>query len=83
MFISGGNQSSKQLIKRPALTSPTLRQGSTQVGWIAAFVMVPAFLMLGVILWRLEGDKGWRDQAEGLRERLEQEGHRSLGRGRR
>jgi hypothetical protein len=44
------------------------------MGWIAALVMIPALAMLAFMLWRLEGDKGWRDQAEGLRERLEHEG---------
>jgi hypothetical protein len=44
------------------------------MGWIVALVTIPVLVMLGVILWRLEGDKGWRDQAEGLRERLEHEG---------
>ena len=40
------------------------------MGWIAALVTIPALVILGVMLWRLEGDKGWRDEAEGLRERL-------------
>ena len=44
------------------------------MGWIAALVIVSALAMLGVTLWRLGGDRGWRDQAEGLRERLEREG---------
>jgi hypothetical protein len=44
-----------------------------QMGWIAALVMIPALAMLGFVLWRLEGDKGWRDQAEGLRERMDHE----------
>ena len=44
------------------------------MGWIAALVTIPALVMLAVILWRLDGDRGWRDQAEGLRERLEREG---------
>ena len=44
------------------------------MGWIAALVMIPALVMLGAILWRPEGDKGWRDQAEGLRERLQRQG---------
>jgi hypothetical protein len=44
------------------------------MGWIAALVMIPPLIMLSVLLWRLRGDKGWRDQAEGLRERLEHEG---------
>jgi hypothetical protein len=43
------------------------------MGWIAALVTIPALIMLGM-LWRPEGDKAWRDQAEGLRERLEREG---------
>jgi hypothetical protein len=38
------------------------------MGWIAALVMIPALAMLGIMLWRPEGDKGWRDQAEGLRD---------------
>jgi hypothetical protein len=44
------------------------------MGWIAALVTIPPLIMLSVLLWRLQGDKGWRDQAEGLRERLEREG---------
>ncbi|HSU99820.1 MAG TPA: hypothetical protein VLI91_06925 [Roseiarcus sp.] len=44
------------------------------MGWIAALVTISAVAMLGVTLWRREGDKGWRDQAEGLRERLGREG---------
>jgi hypothetical protein len=44
------------------------------MGWIAALVMISALVMLGFMLWRLEGDKGWRDQADGLRERLEHDG---------
>ena len=40
------------------------------MGWIAALITIPAVATLGVMLWRLEGDKGWRDEAEGLRERL-------------
>jgi hypothetical protein len=44
------------------------------MGWIVALVTIPAIVMLGVMLWCLKGDKGWRDQAEGLRERLEREG---------
>jgi hypothetical protein len=41
------------------------------MGWIVAFVTITALFILGFMLRRLEGDKGWRDQAEGLRERLE------------
>jgi hypothetical protein len=44
------------------------------MGWAVALVTIPAFVMLGVMLWRLDGDRGWRDEAEGLRERLEREG---------
>jgi hypothetical protein len=40
---------------------------------VALIVFVPALVMLSITLWRLEGDKGWRDQAEGLRERLARE----------
>jgi hypothetical protein len=43
------------------------------MGWIGALVAIPALVMLGFMLWRLDDDKGWRDQAEGLRERLEHE----------
>jgi hypothetical protein len=34
------------------------------MGWIVALVTIPALVMLGIMLWRREGDKGWRDQAE-------------------
>lgn len=44
------------------------------MGWIAALVTIPPLIMLSVLFWRLQGDKGWRDQAEGLRERVEHEG---------
>jgi hypothetical protein len=44
------------------------------MGWIVALVTIPALVVLCFVLWRLEGDKGWRDQAEGLRERLERQG---------
>ena len=44
------------------------------MGWIAALVTIPPLIMLSVLLWRLQGDKGWHDQAEGLRERLERDG---------
>jgi hypothetical protein len=44
------------------------------MGWIVALVMIPALAMLCFMLWRQGGDKGWRDQAEGLRERLERQG---------
>jgi hypothetical protein len=44
------------------------------MGWIVALVTIPALVMLGIMLWCRERDKGWRDQAEGLRERLEREG---------
>jgi hypothetical protein len=41
------------------------------MGWIVAFVTIIARVMLGFPLRDSEGDKGWRDQADGLRERLE------------
>ena len=44
------------------------------MGWIAAQITIPALATLGVMLWRLEGDKGWRDEAEGLRKRLQHKG---------
>jgi hypothetical protein len=44
------------------------------MGWIVALVTIPALAMLCLTLWRLEGDQAWRDQAEGLRERLERKG---------
>jgi hypothetical protein len=47
------------------------------MGWIAALVTITALAMLAFMLWRREGDKGWRDQAEGLRERLEHHGPRA------
>ena len=34
------------------------------MGWIVALVTIPALVMLGIMLRRLEGDRGWRDQAE-------------------
>ena len=45
------------------------------MGWIVALLTIPALVMLVLTLWRLEGDKGWRDQAEGLRKRMEHEGY--------
>jgi hypothetical protein len=44
------------------------------MGWIVARTRYDPRVMLGIMLWRREGDNGWRDQAEGLRERLEREG---------
>ncbi len=51
------------------------------MGWIAALVMLAALVItlaalviLGFVLWRPEADKGWRDQAEGLRQRMERDG---------
>jgi hypothetical protein len=38
------------------------------------FVTLTALVILGAMLWRPERDKGWRDQTEGLRERMEHEG---------
>ena len=31
------------------------------MGWIVALVMISALVMLGRMLWRREGDNGWRD----------------------
>jgi hypothetical protein len=44
------------------------------MGLIVALVTIPALAMLCFMLWRQEGDNGWRDQAEGLRERQERRG---------
>jgi hypothetical protein len=44
------------------------------MGWIVALVTIGALVMLGFILRLPEAEKGWRDQAEGLRERLERDG---------
>ncbi len=44
------------------------------MGWIGAFVVMTALAMLGFMLWRLKPEAGWRDQAEGLRERSERGG---------
>ena len=43
------------------------------MGWIAALTTITALVVVGFVLWRREGDKGWRDQAEGLRERWQHE----------
>jgi hypothetical protein len=39
---------------------------------VVTFVTITALIILGVMLRRPESDKGWRDQAVGLRERMEQ-----------
>jgi hypothetical protein len=44
------------------------------MGWVVALVTITALAMLGFMLWRVDGDKGWRDQAEGLRKRMERDG---------
>jgi hypothetical protein len=41
---------------------------------VVTLVTITALVILGVMLRRPEGDKAWRDQAEGLRERMEHEG---------
>jgi hypothetical protein len=41
------------------------------MGWIAAFVMIAAVGALGVTLRRQKPDVGWRDEVQGLRERLQ------------
>ena len=40
------------------------------MGWVVAVVAVTALVMLGFILSRPEAEKDWRDQADGLRQRL-------------
>jgi hypothetical protein len=51
---------------------PTLREA--QMGWVVALVAVTALVMLGFILSRPEVENDWRDQAEGLRQRLARDG---------
>lgn len=41
---------------------------------LVVIVAVSALVVFAGMLRRPEPDKGWRDQAEGLRERLEREG---------
>ncbi len=41
------------------------------MGWIAAFVMIAALGGLALALRRQKPDVGWRDEVEGLRERLQ------------
>jgi hypothetical protein len=40
---------------------------------VVTFITITALVTLDAVLRRPEADKGWRDQAEGLRERMEQE----------
>jgi hypothetical protein len=42
---------------------------------VVTFVTITALVSLGVMLRRPGPDKGWRDQAEGLRKRMEHEGY--------
>ena len=44
------------------------------MGWVVALVAITALVMLGFILSRPEVEKDWRDQAQGLRQRLERDG---------
>jgi hypothetical protein len=37
------------------------------MGWIVAFVTIIALVVLGFALRDSEGDKGWRDQADGFK----------------
>jgi hypothetical protein len=55
------------------LSQAGTRTGGSQMGWVVALVTIPALAMLGIMRLRPGGDKGWRDQAEGLRERMEHE----------
>jgi hypothetical protein len=50
------------------------RYGRTQMGWVVALVAIIALVMLGFILSRAEVEKDWRDQANGLRQRLAHDG---------
>ena len=43
------------------------------MGGVTAIVAITALAMLGFILRRADAEKGWRDQAEGLRERWERD----------
>jgi hypothetical protein len=47
-------------------------QRESAMALVVTFVTVTALVILGVILRRPESDMGWRDQAEGLRDRMEQ-----------
>ena len=44
------------------------------MGWVVALVAITALVMLGFILSRPEVEKDWRDQTEGLRQRLARDG---------
>jgi hypothetical protein len=44
------------------------------MGWVVALVAITALVMLGFILSRPEVEKDWRDQADGLRQRLARDG---------
>ena len=44
------------------------------MGWVVALAAITSLVMLFLILSRPEAEKDWRDQAEGLRQRLEREG---------
>jgi hypothetical protein len=43
------------------------------MGWVVTLTAATALVMLGFILSRREAEKDWRDQAEGLRQRLERD----------
>ena len=40
------------------------------MGWVVALVAITALVMLGFIVSRPEVEKDWREQTEGLRQRL-------------
>ena len=44
------------------------------MGWVVALVAITALVMLGFIVSRPEVEKDWRDQADGLRQRLARDG---------
>ena len=43
------------------------------MGWIVGLVAITAFITLWLAVSRPEAGKDWRDQAEGLRQRLERD----------
>ena len=47
-------------------------QRESAMALVVTFVTVTALVILGVMLRRPESVMGWRDQAEGLRDRMEQ-----------
>jgi hypothetical protein len=66
------NRVSKQHIKAFAsIFDAPERAKETAMVWIAALVLMSAFIVLGLIFRNPVPEEGWREQADGLRERLE------------